>query len=122
MSQVEQIPQNISLYCLVWRLLMALDLDLTICARQKREDDCPSCNAMSQTPELLLREFFRKEKCLSKNIVVCRNCTPGPLTGLTYHTWRGDFEAWCFDYGDFENKVAPCLCKLSRTLKQGLQN
>ena len=32
--------------------------------------------------------------------MVCKNCTPSNLNGVSLHTYTGKFEVWCLDEGN----------------------
>ena len=87
--------------------------------RMKRDEVlevCTDCERPWAATDVLYYQFREHEACRGKNIMVCKNCRPYDLTGLSryhahdeiilpYRIMKSGFEAWCFDQGSFLNRV-----------------
>lgn len=54
---------------------------------------------MAAATDRLMKDYSRLPKCMHKNLMVCKACTPSKLTGMTLDTIDGAFHVYCFDTG-----------------------
>lgn len=54
----------------------------------------------------IFQKYLKHTDCQNKNIMVCRNCFDCETRNVTLKAVDSDFTVWCFDHGNFLNRVS----------------
>ena len=57
--------------------------------------------------------YIHHRQCISRAVMVCKQCRTSHLDGLSFHRNDTGFEIWCFETGQFENTVSPLALTLN---------
>ncbi len=84
---------------------MFMLIEVPPCCRPKREDICLECFRSKANTDKVFRDFKMCKHCRDKALIVCKDCTPSDLAGVSLHVITNGFEVWCLDEGTFVNNV-----------------
>lgn len=86
--------------------------DIGTSCRQKRDDNCLTCDRPHARTDSLARKYNSSPECC-RSMMICKKCRAQHLSNVTLHTEEQGFTIWCFEEGLI--KILVCTSLSSHT-------